>query len=153
MIFPTANQGLDTPQIIAHDIGSYHIPLNLHRLWNLKVFMVLYSMKILNGCFWRVCLVGWCPGTLWEIGNPLATIDGSSDGNQEPQIPSFTGCVFRFYVGDETLASYMRDFCCFKSHELYFGSRFESHDILMVHMGVSKNSGTPKWMVYKGKPY
>ena len=21
------------------------------------------------------------------------------------------------------------------------------------HMGVSKNSGTPKWMVYKGKPY
>ena len=22
-----------------------------------------------------------------------------------------------------------------------------------VHMGVSKNSGTPKWMVYNGKPY
>jgi len=21
------------------------------------------------------------------------------------------------------------------------------------HMGVSKNRGTPKWMVYKGKPY
>ena len=21
------------------------------------------------------------------------------------------------------------------------------------HMGVSKNSGTPKWMVYNGKPY
>ena len=23
----------------------------------------------------------------------------------------------------------------------------------VIHMGVSKNSGTPKWMVYKGKPY
>ena len=22
-----------------------------------------------------------------------------------------------------------------------------------THMGVSKNSGTPKWMVYKGNPY
>ena len=22
-----------------------------------------------------------------------------------------------------------------------------------IHMGVSKNSGTPKWMVYNGKPY
>ena len=22
-----------------------------------------------------------------------------------------------------------------------------------LDMGVSKNSGTPKWMVYKGKPY
>ena len=26
---------------------------------------------------------------------------------------------------------------------------FNHHHI----MGVSKNSGTPKWMVYKGKPY
>ena len=25
--------------------------------------------------------------------------------------------------------------------------------ILEQHMGVSKNRGTPKWMVYKGKPY
>jgi len=23
----------------------------------------------------------------------------------------------------------------------------------MKHMGVSKNWGTPKWMVYNGKPY
>ncbi len=23
----------------------------------------------------------------------------------------------------------------------------------MAHMGVSKNSGTPKWVVYNGKPY
>ena len=23
----------------------------------------------------------------------------------------------------------------------------------LTHMGVSKNNGTPKWMVYKGKPY
>ena len=22
-----------------------------------------------------------------------------------------------------------------------------------VHLGVSKNTGTPKWMVYNGKPY
>ena len=25
--------------------------------------------------------------------------------------------------------------------------------LLKQHMGVSKNNGTPKWMVYKGKPY
>ena len=24
---------------------------------------------------------------------------------------------------------------------------------LRFHMGVSKNRGTPKWMVYNGKPY
>ena len=24
---------------------------------------------------------------------------------------------------------------------------------LNTHMGVSKNRGTPKWMVYNGKPY
>ena len=24
---------------------------------------------------------------------------------------------------------------------------------MCVYMGVSKNIGTPKWMVYKGKPY
>ena len=23
----------------------------------------------------------------------------------------------------------------------------------VVHMGVSKNRGTPKWMIYNGKPY
>ena len=25
--------------------------------------------------------------------------------------------------------------------------------ILLIHVGVSKKGGTPKWMVYKGKPY
>ena len=25
--------------------------------------------------------------------------------------------------------------------------------IAQLHMGVSKNRGTPKWMVYNGKPY
>ena len=30
---------------------------------------------------------------------------------------------------------------------------FQRHQILSQHMGVSKNSGTPKWMVYNGKPY
>ena len=25
--------------------------------------------------------------------------------------------------------------------------------VTYLHMGVSKNSGTPKWMVYNGKPY
>ena len=25
--------------------------------------------------------------------------------------------------------------------------------IIIYHMGVSKNRGTPKWMVYNGKPY
>ena len=26
-------------------------------------------------------------------------------------------------------------------------------DEVLVYMGVSKNKGTPKWMVYNGKPY
>ena len=26
-------------------------------------------------------------------------------------------------------------------------------DASWTHMGVSKNRGTPKWMVYNGKPY
>ena len=26
-------------------------------------------------------------------------------------------------------------------------------DVLLNDMGVSKNRGTPKWMVYNGKPY
>ena len=27
------------------------------------------------------------------------------------------------------------------------------NSMVYVHMGVSKNKGTPKWMVYDGKPY
>jgi len=29
----------------------------------------------------------------------------------------------------------------------------ETTQRVMSHMGVSKNSGAPKWMVYNGKPY
>ena len=29
----------------------------------------------------------------------------------------------------------------------------QNRSIPKVHMGVSKNSGTPKWMVYTGNPY
>ena len=39
---------------------------------------------------------------------------------------------------------------------LGFGSHLSSFCegvFLISDMGVSKNSGTPKWMVYKGKPY
>ena len=28
-----------------------------------------------------------------------------------------------------------------------------SPDVVFLYLGVSKNRGTPKWMVYKGKPY
>ena len=35
-------------------------------------------------------------------------------------------------------------------HLLYMKS-YKTRDIL--NMGVSKNRGTPKWMVYNGKPY
>jgi len=28
-----------------------------------------------------------------------------------------------------------------------------NHQNIKKHMGVSKNGGTPKWMVYNGKPY
>ena len=34
--------------------------------------------------------------------------------------------------------------------DFYFAKEIEWH---WYNMGVSKNSGTPKWMVYKGKPY
>ena len=30
---------------------------------------------------------------------------------------------------------------------------YNGNDIYYVHMGVSKNRGTPKWMIYNGKPY
>ena len=33
---------------------------------------------------------------------------------------------------------------------------YESHlnlDVFEYHLGVSKNMGIPKWMVYNGKPY
>ena len=30
---------------------------------------------------------------------------------------------------------------------------FEKNTHIFTHMGVSKNRGTPKWMVYNGKPY
>ena len=40
------------------------------------------------------------------------------------------------------------------------GMEGKSHDSMflgiwmyLLYMGVSKNSGTPKWMVYNGKPY
>jgi len=29
----------------------------------------------------------------------------------------------------------------------------EKAQILLTHMDVSENRGTPKWMVYNGKPY
>ena len=29
----------------------------------------------------------------------------------------------------------------------------EIHDPCLVNLDVSKNNGTPKWMVYNGKPY
>ena len=29
----------------------------------------------------------------------------------------------------------------------------EAVSLKSIYMGVSKNSGTPKWMVYNGKPY
>ena len=29
----------------------------------------------------------------------------------------------------------------------------EENDAWSIDVGVSKNSGTPKWMVYNGKPY
>ena len=30
---------------------------------------------------------------------------------------------------------------------------FKKKTKIYIYMGVSKNSGTPKWMVYKGNPY
>ena len=37
--------------------------------------------------------------------------------------------------------------------ETSFGFLHELREWCFLHMGVSKNRGTPKWMVYNGKPY
>ena len=29
----------------------------------------------------------------------------------------------------------------------------QGNEYIYIYMGVSENSGTPKWMVYNGKPY
>ncbi len=31
--------------------------------------------------------------------------------------------------------------------------QLDTYVYIYIYMGFSKNSGTPKWMVYKGKPY
>ena len=36
---------------------------------------------------------------------------------------------------------------------LFPNGREVSGSFIPVHVGVSKNSDTPKWMVYNGKPY
>ena len=38
------------------------------------------------------------------------------------------------------------------SVEEFFQESFRKHQHLEVYMGVSKNKGTPKWMVYKEHP-
>ena len=35
----------------------------------------------------------------------------------------------------------------------YMYTMYKFNTYKAVHMAVSKNRGTPKWMVYKGKPY
>ena len=46
--------------------------------------------------------------------------------------------------------------CQFCDESLFFfkdGYLKNQKDSLIPHKGVSKNKGTPKWMVYNGKPY
>ena len=53
--------------------------------------------------------------------------------------------------------------CCFKfdpwsTCRLFFGKKLHRLELgkgiyTIIHIGVSKNRGTPKWMVYNGKPY
>ena len=38
-------------------------------------------------------------------------------------------------------------------HFFFGGGAIYKDYELINYMGVSKNSGTPKWMVYNGKPY
>ena len=40
-----------------------------------------------------------------------------------------------------------------KRHQLAPTHKHTRKRTHQVHMGVSKNRGTPKWMVYNGKPY
>ena len=37
--------------------------------------------------------------------------------------------------------------------EIIASKKTEWEDIIKIQMGVSENRGTPKWMVYNGKPY
>ena len=38
-------------------------------------------------------------------------------------------------------------------HEKQLAKSKQLREAYSYHMGVSKNMGTPKWMVYNGKPY
>ena len=40
-----------------------------------------------------------------------------------------------------------------RTNDLQLGDKNVTAWIIWYYMGVSKNNGTPKWMVYKGKPY
>ena len=55
-----------------------------------------------------------------------------------------------FFLGDSMLS------CCQVSNNLWLHVSSGKVVTTMndhIHMGVSKNSGTPKWMVYNGTPY
>ena len=41
----------------------------------------------------------------------------------------------------------------YKSDTYINGSKWDDLSIPNLYMGVSNNRGTPKWMVYNGKPY
>ena len=52
--------------------------------------------------------------------------------------------------GNGLFPCHVREFCLLEQFGKYMK---ESHSLTKRHIGVSKNCGTPKWMVYNGKPY
>ena len=78
----------------------------------------------------------------------------------------FQGAIFRFHVklgesipGGKTAAlvstvkKARRDAQCSRGTRKTIKELNLSNAVGEWHLGVSKNRGTPKWMVYNGKPY
>ena len=77
-----------------------------------------------------------CPIVLRDLGADGTTL-GRIQGFKEPSVGWIEWIRWRLSAWQFS-AEFQSVFFCFKD---------------MLHMGVSKNRGTPKWMVYNGKPY
>ena len=80
----------------------------------------------------------------WK-GHQYATIQEISNRTHGPRTLTKT------WVSNSSIASNLLDGSVgIRSHSI-FDRKQKNHTVF--NMGVSKNSGTPKWMVYNGNPY
>ncbi len=97
-------------------------------------------------------------GTPWKTWSPK---NGGLEDYFPFQLGTFLGSVLIFtgcrwnpvHVLLELYELCSSDFDLIWTVKFSKRSRLVSRRCLDVHLGVSKNRGTPKWMVYNGKPY